>query len=165
MNTMDYILLGFSAFFLIHTIIFLLYQFEVLDISENSMVRWIRFLNILETIILVLTRFIAFGTWGKFALATFYILNIITLILQFILAEFGFGQKILDIFWILFYVFLFLLDITNISFMQIIDNFKNIEPLVNIDTFLRDSFLGKLIIAIVAPTIRTLLLEAIRKNK
>lgn len=165
MNFLDYVLVIYFIVNLIFAILFLLYQFDILDIPEEIMIHWCRFFSICETVILITTRFFDFGTWGAIGIGAFYILNIILLVLQFIFAEFGAGRKILDILWIAFYVMLFLVDICNISTMQIIEQFKYAEELKSVDAFLSESFLGKLIISIIAPVCRGLIVEAINREE
>lgn len=165
MGTLDVFVVVYSSIYIIYFIVFLLYQFDIIDVSETLMIWWTRFLNVVETVILISIRFFELGNKGIIALAIFYILNVVLLVLQFIFSEFGIGRKILDIFWIGFYVILFLIDICNINITQIIQSVSSIEGLADIDSFLKDSFIGKAIIAIVAPVIRTLILEAIHKNE
>lgn len=164
MNFLDIALLVFATYFFAFFITFLLYQFGKIKLRESAMIHWCRANEILETILLIITRFVSFGVFGKFGLAAFYVLTIILLILQCIYAEFGFGRKLLDGFWILFYVFLFLIDICDISVAQIIGQVQSSEDFIAIDSFLKDSFFGQLIIAGVAPAIRILIIEAVNKN-
>lgn len=165
MNALDYILVIHFLVNLMFAIIFLLYQFDILNISENIMIYWCRFFSICETIILLITRFFDFGLFGSIGLGAFYIINIILLILQFIFAEFGAGRKLLDVFWITFYVLLFMNDVCNTSIIQVIQQFRYTNELKQIDSFLNETFAGKLVIGIVAPVCRTLLLEAIHKEE
>ena len=71
-------------FFLIHTIVFLLYQFDVVNIRERSMVYWIRAVNIIETLFLAITHIFTFSSYGTYFLGAIYLLNITLLVLQFI---------------------------------------------------------------------------------
>ena len=164
MNALDYILVIHFLVNLVFAIIFLLYQFDILNISENIMIYWCRFFSICETIILLITRFFAFGLFGSIGLGAFYIINIILLILQFIFAEFGAGRKILDVFWITFYVLLFMSDVCDISVVQVLQQFADLNELKSIDSFLNETFVGKLVIAIIAPVCRALILEAIHRE-
>ena len=94
MKIIDYVLLIHAGIFLIHSVVFLLYQFEIWDIDEDFMFNFVRVLNVIEAVILVVTRFVDFGPWGSFGLGAFYTLNIILLILQFIYAAFGIYRKL-----------------------------------------------------------------------
>ena len=156
MKIIDYVLLIHAGIYLIHSVVFLLYQFEILDIDEDFMINWVRILNVIETIILLTTRFVDFGPWGTFGLGAFYVLNIILLVLQFIYANWGIGQKFFDCLWIAFYIFMFSLDIFHIS-------------ILDIDTFLHDSFVGDVIQAIIVglavPAIKALITDAFMRNE
>ena len=136
MNFLDISLIVFALYSIVFFVVFLLYQFEKIDLPESAMIHWCRVNDIFETILLILTRFIDFGLWGKFGLGTFYVLSIILLVLQLIYAEFGFGRKILDVLWIAFYVFLFMIDIFDVSIAQIIDQVQYSEDFQAVDSFL-----------------------------
>lgn len=165
MNFIDKILLGFMIYFLIFFFVFLLYQTGKIRLSESSMGHWIRANDVFETILLVLTRFLPFGFWGTFGLGAFYVLSIILLSLQFVFAEFGPGRKILDLMWIGFYVMLFMMDVLDVNVIQTIMQSESSQKAQLIDSFLKNSFLGKIIISIVTPIIRGLIIEAIKKNE
>ena len=152
MSIIDYVLLIHAGIFLIHSAIFLLYQFEVLDIDEDFMITTVRILNVIETIILVVTRFVAFGPWGTFVLAAFYILNIMLLVLQFVFADFGVGHKFLDCLWIVFYIFMFTIDVLGVS-------------IVDIDSFLHNSFLGDIIIGFAVPAVKGVITDVLRRKE
>ena len=159
---MNEFILFFASIYFVFFIIFLLYQFDVIRIRSKNVIIWCRILNVLETIILVTTRFIVLDPLSKFGLGAFYVLNSILLILQFIYGEFGAGRKILDFFWIGFYVLLFLSDICNISIVQMIQFLQNNESIVALSNFLENSVFGKILVAIFIPVIRSLIIEAIK---
>lgn len=165
MNLLDILLSIFVLYFLSFSIMFLLYQFDKIKLKETTMIHWCRINAIIETLLLILTRFFDFGQLGAYGLGTFYVLNIILLIMQMIYAEFGAGRKFLDFLWIVFYVLLFMVDVCDVSIAQIIGGIQSSEDYQAIDTFLKDSFLGKLIIGIVTPIIRGLIVEAINKTE
>lgn len=54
--------------------------------------------------------------------------------------------------------------INRLSVAQIIGQVQSSEDFIAIDSFLKDSFFGQLIIAGVAPAIRILIIEAVNKN-
>lgn len=156
MKIIDYILLIHAGIFLIHSVTFLLYQFEILDIDEDLVINCVRILNIIETVILIVTRFLDFGPWGSFGLGAFYILNIILLVLQLVFADFDIGRKLLDCIWVIFYIFMFMLDICHIS-------------IVDIDSFLNKSFFGSvirdIIVALIIPFIKGLITDMFMRNE
>ena len=156
MRTIDYVLLIHAGIFLVHTLVFLLYQLDILSIDEDFMIICFRVLNVIETIILLVTRFVDYGPWGTFGLAAFYILNIILLVLQFIFADWGIGHKFSDCLWIAFYIFMFMLDIFKVN-------------IVDIDAFLQNSFLGEvakdIIVGLAIPAIKALVKDAFLRNE
>lgn len=165
MNTLDKIIIGYSLFFFIHFIIYLLYQFDKIKISERGMIQWIRFLNILETILLIITHVFSYTVYGTWGLAVFYILNISLLILQCIFAEWGVGRKILDFFWIGFYVLLFSMDICNIGIAEITAFFSNAEELKIIKFIFKETIIGEILVGVITPVLRTLILETLQKER
>lgn len=165
MSVIDKVIIINLCAHLLFAVVYLLYQFEVWDISEDFMIHWVRLMNIIETALLVITRFCTFGKWGSIGLTAFYILNVILLILQFIFAEFGLGRKILDLVWISYYVVLFLVDVCKISISQILETFNNSKDFMAVDQFLSNSFFGKLIVSAVVPVIRGLIVDAIQRNE
>ena len=161
----DTIIFGYLAFFAIHFIIFLLYQFDVLRIREKSMIRWVRVTNIFETVFLVITHIFSVSTKGAYGLGAFYILNIILLVLQFIYADWGVGRKILDFFWIGFYVILFLMDVCGISLAEIVTFVSSSENIKALEFIFNETILGKLILGVATPVLRAVILEAIHRNE
>ena len=161
----DSIIFGYLMFFSIHFIIFLLYQFEVLNIREKSMVRWVRVTDILETVLLVITHIIPFSTKGAYGLGAFYILNVILLVMQFIFADWGIGRKILDVFWIGFYVLLFLMDVCKIGLPEIVAFISSSENIKALEFIFNETILGKLILGVATPVLRTVILEAIHRGE
>ena len=161
----DSIIFGYLMFFSIHFIIFLLYQFDILRIREKSMIRWIRVTNVLETVFLIITHIFSFSTKGSYGLGAFYILNIILLVLQFIYADWGIGRKILDFFWIGFYVILFLMDVCGISLAEIVTFVSSSENIKALAFIFNETILGKLILGVATPVLRTVILEAIHRNE
>ena len=103
MNTFDKILIVFSGIQLVFAIYYLYWQFIGTSMSEPSMTRVIRALDLAEWAVFVATRFLPYGKYGKIALATFYISVAIILTLQFIFSEFGAWEKVKDILWIGYY--------------------------------------------------------------
>ena len=161
----DKIIWGYLLFFFIHFVVFLLYQFEILNIDETSMIRWVRLTNLLETALLVITHIFTFSTYGAYGLGAFYILNIILLVLQFIFADWGLGRKILDLFWIAFYVILFLMDACKITLPEIVSFISSSENISALEFLFNDTIIGSLILGVAIPVIRTLVLEAIHRNE
>ena len=161
----DKIIWGYLLFFFIHFVVFLLYQFEILNIDETSMIRWGRLTDLLETVLLVITHIFTFSTYGAYGLGAFYILNIILLVLQFIFADWGLGRKILDLFWIAFYVILFLMDVCKITLPEIVSFISSSENISALEFLFNDTIIGSLILGVAIPVIRTLVLEAIHRNE
>lgn len=118
MNTLDKVLLVFLAIQFIFAIVYLLYQFEKIDIDDKVIQCVITFLNIIETVLLIMTRFMDYGRWGLFALGSWYVLNTIMLVMQLVLAEWNWTFKVQNVLWIGFYVFLFCLDILHINLIM-----------------------------------------------
>lgn len=152
-------------FFLIHTIVFLLYQFDVVNIRERSMVYWIRAVNIIETLFLAIIHIFTFSSYGTYFLGAIYLLNITLLVLQFIFAEWGFGRKVLDFFWIGFYTLLFLIDVLKIGLPEIVSHFSSSESIHVLKFIFSDTIIGKLILGVATPVLRTVILEAIHRNE
>lgn len=165
MHTIDTIIVGYTVFFAIFFIFFLLYQFDIVSIKDKTIFRWLRVANILETILLIIVHIFSFSIYGTYGLAAFYILNAILLLLQFIFADWGIGRKILDIFWLCFYALLFAIDIFKISLVDIVSYISNSENLKVLNYIFEDTFIGKLIIGIITPVLRTVILEAIHRNE
>jgi hypothetical protein len=161
----DKIIWGYLLFFFIHFVVFLLYQFEILNIDETSMIRWGRLTDLLETVLLVITHIFTFSTYGAYGLGAFYILNIILLVLQFIFADWGLGRKILDLFWIAFYVILFLMDVCKITLTEIVSFISSSENISALEFLFNDTIIGSVILGVAIPVIRTLVLEAIHRNE
>ena len=161
----DTIIFGYLALFTIHFIIFLLYQFDVLRIREKSMIQWVRVTNILETVFLIITHIFSFSTKGSYGLGAFYILSIILLILQFIYADWGIGRKILDFFWIGFYVILFLMDVWGISLAEIVAFMNSSENIKALEYLFNETILGKILLGVATPILRTVILEAIHRTE
>ena len=161
----DKIIWGYLLFFFIHFVVFLLYQFEILNIDETSMIRWVRLTNLLETALLVITHIFTFSTTGAYGLGEFYIPHIILLVLQFIFADWGFGRKILDLFWITLYVSLFLMDVCKIGLPEIVSFISSSENISALEFLFNDTIIGSLIFGVAIPVIRTLVLEAIHRNE
>ena len=165
MNVIDKIIIGYLVFFAIHFGVFLLYQFEVIRIREDSMILWVRLVSILETVFLVVIHIFSFSKYGRYALAVFYILSILLLLLQFIFADWGFGQKVLDAFWVLFYVALFAHDVCGISLAEMIAFFTESENFKLINNFLKNTFVGDIILGVLIPVLRTVVLQAIHRKE
>ena len=161
----DTIIYGYLAFFVIHFIFFLLYQFDVLRIREKSMIQWVRVTNILETVFLIITHIFSFSIKGAYGLGAFYVLSIILLILQFIYADWGIGRKILDFFWIGFYVILFLMDVCGISLAEIVAFMNSSENIKALEYLFNDTILGKILLGVATPILRTVILEAIHRTE
>ena len=161
----DKIIWGYLLFFFIHFVVFLLYQFGIININETSMIRWGRLTDLLETVLLVTTHIFTFSTYGAYGLGAFYILNIILLVLQFIFADWGLGRKILDLFWIAFYVILFLMDVCKITLSEIVSFISSSENISALEFLFNDTIIGSLILGVAIPVIRTLVLEAIHRNE
>lgn len=159
---MNKILIGHTIIFFVYFVVYLLYQFEVLEIDEEVMIRVTRFSTAVETIILIATRFVSFERSGMFALGSFYAMNIILLALQFTFANWGIGRKILDLMWISFYVILFLIDVCGIPISTIIGKIVN-SDIALIDIFFRDSYIGEIIFATIVPVLKGAITEAIHR--
>lgn len=129
------------------------------------MIRWGRLTDLLETVLLVITHIFTFSTYGAYGLGAFYILNIILLVLQFIFADWGLGRKILDLFWIAFYVILFLMDVCKIALPEIVSFISSSENISALEFLFNDTIIGSLILGVAIPVIRTLVLEAIHRNE
>ncbi len=165
MNLIDKIIICYSVFFVIHFGVFLLYQFEVIRIREDSMIRWIRLVSVLETVFLAIIHIFAFSKYGRYSLAVFYILSILLLLLQFIFADWGFGQKVLDVFWVLFYVALFTHDVCGVSLAEMIAFFTESENFELINNFLKNTFVGDVLLGVLIPVLRTVILQAIHRKE
>lgn len=165
MNIPDKIIFYYLAFFSIHFTVFLLYQFEIFDVDEDIVSYWLRFTNILETAFLIYTRFVAFSNRGTIGLAIIYILNIILLVLQFIFADWGIGHKFLDLLWIAFYALLFSIDVCKVTLAEVVYFISSTESSKIITFIFENTIIGKILLSIITPVIRTVLLEAIRQNE
>ena len=123
LNYMDIIIISYSGFALIWYVFYILWQFEIVGGSENGWTKFIRFQDIIETIVFVMSRFIPFGIWGTRALCVAYSIHIIGLILQLVFAEWdGALWKIQTSLWIAFYIIMIFIDIAHIDIISIILN-------------------------------------------
>lgn len=161
---MDNLILGYTIFFAGFTLVFLLYQFEIFDFSEKSMCSFIRVLDFIETIFLILIHIVGFSEDAKIPLGIYYGLNILTLFLQFGLGEFGIGRKILDVFWIGFYALLMAIDCFDCTLPGIIEAIFSSKNIQAIEYLFEETAIGKILIEIFVPIIRTVILEAIRSK-
>lgn len=119
---------------LLFSIGFILWQFDVYDLDDDVFARLLSALGLLETLILVFSRFIEISKMGKLFLAGFYILQIVMLALQFVFADWGIVWQIKSFLWIIFYIILFMIDIINYPIFSVIFNkINNIECQVQID--------------------------------
>ena len=115
MNSLDKVLFAYLAIVIVWSVIYLSWQFEKIDIDEKTMQVIIAILTIFETVLLIMTRFMEFGSWGVFALGSWYVLNTILLVMQFVLANWGWKYKVQDIIWIALYVHLFCIDVIHVN--------------------------------------------------
>lgn len=118
MNALDKVLLIHLAIEVVFEIFYLLWQFERIDFPEKTMQIIIAILNIFETVLLIMTRFMEYGSWGVFALGAWYIIITITLVMQFALADWGWRYKVQDVLWIGLYVHLFCIDIVHVNLIS-----------------------------------------------
>lgn len=118
MNTLDKYLLIHLAIEIVFAVFYLSWQFERVSFPEKGMQLIIAILNLIETVLLVLTRFLPFSGWGAFALGAWYVLNTILLLMQFVLADWGWRYKVQDVLWIILYVNLFMHDVIGISIIH-----------------------------------------------
>ncbi len=154
MSIIDKLLIGHLILQAGWAIVFLIWQFVEIDIQESTWKTIIRFFNVIEVIVFIVTRFVSFGKWGALALCGFYIINILLLTLQFTFANWGMFQKMKDILWITYYVVLILVDIVHIDI---------IGMLIQSDIFLRDSWIGGVIKSVIVAFAK-LWLDAKLKN-
>ena len=115
MNALDKALLIHLAIEIVFSVFYLFWQFERIEFPEKAMQVIISILNIFETVLLIMTRFMDYGSWGVFALGAWYILNTLLLVMQFVLADWGWRYKIQDVLWISLYVHLFCLDVVHVN--------------------------------------------------
>lgn len=153
MNAFDIAIIIHLFIETIFSVFYLLWQFDRLSISENVIKTTINFLNYIETVILILTIFLDYGTWGTFGLGAWYVLNSILLILQFSLAEWGWLQKVKDVFWLLFYAYLFLLHVLHIDAIAEISKRYGASVLA-FGASLRGNLWGDILKAIIIATIK-----------
>lgn len=150
---MKYVLIINFAIQLIFAICYVLWQFNVFNFEEETMTHIIVFMDILETVILVITRFYKPEGIGKYMLAGFYILETVLLLLQLFFANLGISIKIKSILWIAFYVFLFALDIKDVN---LITTAVKSEFVLSVDTFLQNSWFGEVVSAIILAGFKSL---------
>lgn len=130
---------------LLFSIGFILWQFDVYDLDDDVFARLLSALGLLETLILVFSRFIEISKMGKLFLAGFYILQIVMLALQFVFADWGIVWQIKSFLWIIFYIILFMIDIINYPIFSVIFNKINIDVLIKVDGFLKNSWVGSVV--------------------
>ncbi len=119
---MDYFILANLAICFAWTIPYLMWQCDRIHAKEQTWTWIIRFADLVETIMLVLTRFVPYGFYGTIALAAFYIVQVIMLVLQFVFADWGALARVKSFLWILFYIFFFLVDIVHVDLLQYLIN-------------------------------------------
>lgn len=155
MSWMDTLIVANLCKEVLWVIPYLLWQFDKIDGSEETWTKVIAFADITEWIILVLTRFVPYGTWGTIALGAFYAINLITLILQFVFAEWGLIEKLKTTFWIAFYVALMLIDIAHMDLigMAAAAIGQNIQQL---DMILKSSWFGAVLKGIILAVLKIL---------
>lgn len=115
MNVLDKALLAHLAIEIIFAVIYLLWQFDKFDMDDKAMQCVIAVLNIIETVLLIMTRFMDYGSWGVFALGAWYVLNTILLVMQLVLADWEWTFKVQDVLWIALYVHLFCIDVLHVN--------------------------------------------------
>lgn len=93
------------------TIPYLLWQFEKIDGEEETWKRIISFANAFETVVLIVAHVGQPGTWGTVSLGVFYGISIVTLFLQLIYADSEVVGKFGTIFWLIFYILFFAVDV------------------------------------------------------
>ena len=118
MNILDKVLLFHLAIQIVFAIFYLKWQFTEMEVPSRVMQSIISVLNLFETVLLILTRFMPFSKWGVFALGAWYVLELIILLMQFVLAKWGWQYKLLDIFWISLYIILFSHDVFHINLIH-----------------------------------------------
>jgi len=165
MGAIDSFIYLYLVFFFIHSVFYLLYQFDVLKIRDKTMIKWIRVTDLCETILLVVTHIFGFSVEGSYGLGAFYILNFLLLMLQFIFDDWDPGRKILDFFWMGFYVILFLIDVCGISMTEIVCFISKTESIRAIEFLFEETIIGNLLIGVITPVLRTIILEAIHRNE
>ena len=112
--------------------------------SESSMTIWIRTLDVFETIIFIVLRFVQPSQIGLYCWAAFLVIQLLLLALQFIFAEWGGVARLKTILWIAFYVILFMIDILGIDVIGIVA--QKIGPtMVKADNYLANSWVGDLL--------------------
>ena len=165
MSVIDKIIIVYTIGFFIHSVVFLLYQFEVVGIAERQMGCWIRFSNIVETVFLVLIHTFTPSRYGKWCIAAFYLLSILLLVLQLIFAEGGLGQKILDAIWIGFYVILFAYDICGIGLAEMISCLTELENFKLLNNFLKNTFVGDIVLGVLIPVLRAAIIQVMQREE
>lgn len=93
------------------TVPYLLWQFGKINGDEETWGRIISFANTFETIVLIVAHVGQRGTWGTVTLGVFYGISIFTLFLQLIYADPKVIGKFGTIFWMIFYILFFVVDI------------------------------------------------------
>jgi len=162
-NTLDIIIGVFFFIELIWMLYYLLWQFAGTSMSEETMTKIIRFLDIMEWGIFVVTRFLPYNKIGKSALGAFYVASFILLILQFVLAEWGSFSRFKTFLWMCYYVILFLIDIIKIDvFGELAMRFG--PTFVSIDHYLKGSWLGVVLQAIIVAMLKEIILQTKRNR-
>ena len=118
MSTIDKFLLAHLIIEAVFAIVYLLWQFDKIDIDDKAIQVVIALLNLFETILLILTRFIECGRVGTISLGIWYILNLILLVMQLSLTDWDRRFKVQNIVWILFYIIMFSNDIVHINLIS-----------------------------------------------
>ena len=134
---------------LVFSIFFVLWQLGVFTWDEIVNIKILSMLDLYETIILVFSRFIDISGQGKLYLGAFYGLQIVMLSMQFIFAEWGIVAKIRTVLWIFFYIILFMIDIVDFPIFNIIYSKINAEMLLACDNYLKDSWIGNVLEALI----------------
>lgn len=113
------------------TIPYLLWQFDIIGGDEDVWGRIITFANIFETVVLIVAHIGQRGTLGNTCLGVFYGISIITLFLQLIFADPRVIGKFETIFWLIFYIVFFAIDIFGADFSEFIEHVPLVKWLSN----------------------------------
>ncbi len=147
LRLIDKILLVFFTAYLILTITYFRWQFDQIYMLEDSMTKALKFFDVLEWIMFLVTRFVPFGKIGRFSLCGFYILVLTTLVFQFTFADRSFRRKHpawKDIAWISYYVILIMVDIFNVPVLTLLFSRFSSFPAI-LEYFLVHPQIGKTI--------------------
>lgn len=164
MNGIDWFVAINLAIHIAFDIPFILWQADAISLPDDYWLNKIKVMDLIENVMLVLTRFFPVSPAGRVILCIFYIENILMLVLQLLYSGWGFKEDVQTSLWIAFYIVLIINDICQINVIMLLINALQGETMQAIDSYLQNSYLGAVLSAIAVALAKMLLSRVVKRK-